>query len=1057
MLEKRGWATLFETQVMWAVLVAVVLASPANARPPLATAATGSGAHRASGAEGAAVSVMEVTRDGLVVTVEVGDVVLEHVKTAGGEFTAVMCAELPVDGADGSAALPVVRRLVVVPRAARVSLSVETGETMVRDLLEAGYPEPVVPYQPPVPMSPEAIGPAALVYDEAAYERDEWLPAERATITELGLVRGHRLALLEVRPIAYNAARHLLSISSQIRVGIRFDDGDPAFGGRAPLLPRNGVVLNAPVGEPSERGSGNYLVVVASAYSTAIDPFVAFQGAQGYTVTKYSVAPGTTNTAIRNYIMSLAGTPDEPDYILLVGDSDTIPAWTGGGARASPTDLPYACFDTGDDWYPDASLGRFSVRSTTDVQTLINKTTLVAGGVFDDPKYVERAVFMAGTDANSGDEAAHNLVIDSYMLPNGISPARVYKRTYGATTEDTRLAFDAGCVWGVYYGHSWSDMWQDGPAFSHADVQGLLNNGMYGFLFHFTCTVGRFSGTTEPCFTERWTRVANKGVAATYGTTNYIYYSSNPGWPETANLYQFVFRAAYEDGRREIGDAWQTALYELLATYGPANPVCRDYFEMFNLLGDPALRVPEPYGFSMTITPLSRDVCTAVADSASYTVEVFGNAGFADPVTLTATGTPAGASVTFSVNSVPPPYTSVMTVGNLSEVAPREYAIEVKASTPGLERFKVVRLGLWNAAPAAFALLSPPNGAVDVSRYPIFTWEAAWQAVTYDLQVATDAGFTNVVHTATTDGPTYILEIPLPPSTVHYWRVRAENVCGQTEYCAPFSFTTIGQADYFTEQFGPGQGAFDLDGLMVTFAPDGSGDYYVACVTPITELPTDPSTGFTWPLSDDGYFVYMFPHLFTFYGHVYSYGYVNANGNMTFLGHDQTWNESLEQHFGVRRISALFDDLNPEAGGAVMWHELDDHACVTWLNVPEYNTSNQNTFQMELYFASGEIRLSYLGIAASDGIVGLSAGYGLPLDFIESDLSAYGSCSRIGDMNCDGNVDFGDINPFVLAMLGEGNYYAYYPDCDWYYADCNQDGVVNFGDINAFVVLLTGR
>jgi len=59
-----------------------------------------------------------------------------------------------------------------------------------------------------------------------------------------------------------------------------------------------------------------------------------------------------------------------------------------------------------------------------------------------------------------------------------------------------------------------------------------------------------------------------------------------------------------------------------------------------------------------------------------------------------------------------------------------------------------------------------------------------------------------------------------------------------------------------------------------------------------------------------------------------------------------------------------------------------------------------------------------------------------------------------GDLDCDGDVDFDDINPFVLALNGEAAYYAVFPDCDWLNADCDEDGDVDFDDINPFVALL---
>jgi len=61
-----------------------------------------------------------------------------------------------------------------------------------------------------------------------------------------------------------------------------------------------------------------------------------------------------------------------------------------------------------------------------------------------------------------------------------------------------------------------------------------------------------------------------------------------------------------------------------------------------------------------------------------------------------------------------------------------------------------------------------------------------------------------------------------------------------------------------------------------------------------------------------------------------------------------------------------------------------------------------------------------------------------------------------GDVNCDGEVDFGDINPFVLLLTNPAAWQAAYPHCPLLNGDVNEDGLVNFGDINPFVALLAG-
>jgi len=73
------------------------------------------------------------------------------------------------------------------------------------------------------------------------------------------------------------------------------------------------------------------------------------------------------------------------------------------------------------------------------------------------------------------------------------------------------------------------------------------------------------------------------------------------------------------------------------------------------------------------------------------------------------------------------------------------------------------------------------------------------------------------------------------------------------------------------------------------------------------------------------------------------------------------------------------------------------------------------------------------------------------------DIGAYESIPstcRAGDMDCDGDVDFDDINPFVLALSGPDNYYAEHPNCNWSNADCDFDLDVDFDDINPFVALI---
>ena len=60
----------------------------------------------------------------------------------------------------------------------------------------------------------------------------------------------------------------------------------------------------------------------------------------------------------------------------------------------------------------------------------------------------------------------------------------------------------------------------------------------------------------------------------------------------------------------------------------------------------------------------------------------------------------------------------------------------------------------------------------------------------------------------------------------------------------------------------------------------------------------------------------------------------------------------------------------------------------------------------------------------------------------------------LADLNCDGVVDFFDIDPFVTALVEPEEYAIQYPDCDLMLADIDDSGDVDMFDIDPFVACL---
>jgi hypothetical protein len=196
-----------------------------------------------------------------------------------------------------------------------------------------------------------------------------------------------------------------------------------------------------------------------------------------------------------------------------------------------------------------------------------------------------------------------------------------------------------------------------------------------------------------------------------------------------------------------------------------------------------------PHDFVITVTPAQVDICAG--SDAFFTVDVGQVGDSTDPVMLSATGQPTGASASFAPNPVTPPAISSLTIGSTAAALPGSYPVTVVGAAGALVHDDTVILKVSNAAPALPTLLAPANGALNVAVRPTFTWNPAAYATAYDIEVGTDPDFSyvaaaegGVVHTSWTP------DSDLDPSTVYYWRVRAVNGCGITPYSAAFAFTT---------------------------------------------------------------------------------------------------------------------------------------------------------------------------------------------------------------------------------------------------------------------------
>lgn len=182
---------------------------------------------------------------------------------------------------------------------------------------------------------------------------------------------------------------------------------------------------------------------------------------------------------------------------------------------------------------------------------------------------------------------------------------------------------------------------------------------------------------------------------------------------------------------------------------------------------------------------VQQEICAP--ENVAFTISISGN--FADDVTLSIEGLPVGLNAVFNANPTPPGGSSVLTLSNTSAVAPGIYTLTINATDGTNTSDTQVQITLANGLPAAPVLISPANNATGVVNNSSLTWTTLPGNISYTVEVATDALFTQIV-TQTTLANIGTLAVSLDIETVYFWRVRPNSICGVGAWSETFSFET---------------------------------------------------------------------------------------------------------------------------------------------------------------------------------------------------------------------------------------------------------------------------
>jgi len=330
---------------------------------------------------------------------------------------------------------------------------------------------------------------------------------------------------------------------------------------------------------------GRYLMITPPEYENTLTYFANYKRNIGFDVEVVTVTAGSSVATVKNIIQNrYNNTSTRPDYVLLVGEVNEIPAYEGNEDMTdldNPiTDLGYSLLE-GNDNLADVFLGRFSVseeNGNEELKNMINKTIFMEMNMH---RFAKKAKFMAGTDASSSYmenqfKKGHDYVIPYSFKPLGYDCQKLYQSSINADA----AALSDNPLFYLYSGHA------SAAGFNGVDSTKITNatNTVFPCVFVFACKAGNFAyttDTTDACIGEHYIRAKDRGGVAYFGSSVTTY--NNPD--ET--LEKKIFGDAFLKDEQNLAVIINLGKRRFSYT-SVTNKKIKRYIKAYNLLGDPS-------------------------------------------------------------------------------------------------------------------------------------------------------------------------------------------------------------------------------------------------------------------------------------------------------------------------------------------------------------------------------------------------------------------------------------------------------------------------------------
>ena len=349
------------------------------------------------------VEVLASDNQHLTASISFGEVRTLTVEAEGELYTQVVIPGVESrSGIPGFPAVPVVHRLVAIPRGAEVTIQASpptVSETIRLNLYPFQWPAPAPGPEDEVLCEPGSYDCPAFTKDEEAYASEGPYPHEVFTVTPVGQYRDLQIAVVSIAAGQYYPLSNTYVSYNSLEYQLTFQGGSGAFVTEASESPFESqmvdfanVVLNSEevfdyveerYPEPVECAGEELLIVTHTDFRTAADKLATWKNAKGILTNVVEVDSSTTGEQIDEYIDGrYSQCLVRPSYVLLLGDAEFVPTFYVETvfSKKAASDYRYAIYSDPTagptflyDLFPDYGVGRIPVDTLQQANLVVDK------------------------------------------------------------------------------------------------------------------------------------------------------------------------------------------------------------------------------------------------------------------------------------------------------------------------------------------------------------------------------------------------------------------------------------------------------------------------------------------------------------------------------------------------------------------------------------------------------------------------------------------------------------------------------------------------------------